>query len=485
MATDVPLVDAAQLLGELRRTFSSGRTKSEKWRSQQLRALLKMVTEQEKEICKALTLDLGKSEYETYACELAMLLDSCKLAIKCLKKWMSPEKRSIAVATIPSTAVVHPEPLGIALVVSAWNFPILLALDPLVGAVAAGCAVVIKPSEIAPATSAFLAKFIPMYMDKEAIRVVEGGVQQITALLDQKWDKIFFTGNAKVGRIMMAAAAKHLTPVTLELGGKCPVYIDSTVDVKVAAKRIIVGKWTCSDGQACLSPNHLLVEERFVPKLISTLKTTMVEFYGEDPRTSKDLARIVNKNHFKRLTALLDDPATAEKIIHGGERDEKSLYIAPTLLLDVPLDAPIMNEEIFGPLLPIITVKGPDEAIDIISKEPKPLALYVFTNNKTVQEKMVSETSSGGMVINDALVHFLCPHLPFGGVGESGIGAYHGKASFDAFSHQKSILYRGFTVEVYARYPPYTTHKLKVIRALLGRDFLGLLLALLGFRRQE
>jgi aldehyde dehydrogenase (NAD+) len=233
MATDVPLVDAAQLLGELRRTFSSGRTKSEKWRSQQLRALLKMVTEQEKEICKALTLDLGKSEYETYACELAMLLDSCKLAIKCLKKWMSPEKRSIAVATIPSTAVVHPEPLGIALVVSAWNFPILLALDPLVGAVAAGCAVVIKPSEIAPATSAFLAKFIPMYMDKEAIRVVEGGVQQITALLDQKWDKIFFTGNAKVGRIMMAAAAKHLTPVTLELGGKCPVYIDSTVDVKV------------------------------------------------------------------------------------------------------------------------------------------------------------------------------------------------------------------------------------------------------------
>jgi aldehyde dehydrogenase (NAD+) len=211
----------------------------------------------------------------------------------------------------------------------------------------------------------------------------------------------------------------------------------------------------------------------------------MVEFYGEDPRTSKDLARIVNKNHFKRLTALLDDPATAEKIIHGGERDEKSLYIAPTLLLDVPLDAPIMNEEIFGPLLPIITVKGPDEAIDIISKEPKPLALYVFTNNKTVQEKMVSETSSGGMVINDALVHFLCPHLPFGGVGESGIGAYHGKASFDAFSHQKSILYRGFTVEVYARYPPYTTHKLKVIRALLGRDFLGLLLALLGFRRQE
>ncbi|KAH8959708.1 hypothetical protein BDL97_06G091600 [Sphagnum fallax] len=483
MASDAPLVDAPELLSELRRTFQSGRTKSQEWRLEQLHALLKMVMEQEDEIAKALSLDLGKSAYETYSCELALLIDSCKLAIKSLKKWMTPEQVSIALATVPSTAVIRPEPFGVALIISAWNFPIILALDPLVGAIAAGCAVVIKPSEIAPATSAFLAKMIPVYMDKEAIRVVEGGVQQITALLDQKWDKIFFTGNAKVGRIIMAAAAKHLTPVTLELGGKCPLYIDSTVDLKVAAKRIVIGKWGSSCGQACISPNHLLVEESFVPKLISTLKNTIVDFYGEDPRTSKDLAHVVNKNHFKRLTALLDDPSTADKIIHGGERDEESLYIAPTLLLDVPLDAPIMNEEIFGPILPIITVKGPEEAIDMIADQPKPLAIYVFTNDKVVQDQMVSKTSSGGMVINDAVLHFVCTSLPFGGVGESGMGAYHGKASFDAFSHRKSILYRGMSVEVYARYPPYTTKKQQIIRALLSRDFVGLLLVLLGLRK--
>jgi aldehyde dehydrogenase (NAD+) len=213
------------------------------------------------------------------------------------------------------------------------------------------------------------------------------------------------------------------------------------------------------------------------------LKKTIVDFYGEDPHTSKDLARVVNKNHFKRLTALLDHPETANKIIHGGERHEESLYIAPTLLLDVPLDAPIMNEEIFGPILPIITVKGPEEAIDMIADQPKPLAIYVFTNDKVVQDQMVSKTSSGGMVINDALLHVVCSSLPFGGVGESGMGAYHGKASFDAFSHRKSILYRGMSVEVYARYPPYTMKKQQIIRALLSRDFVGLLLVLLGLRK--
>ncbi|CAK9209737.1 unnamed protein product [Sphagnum troendelagicum] len=366
---------------------------------------------------------------------LLTLATSCKLAIKELKKWMTPEEVPVPPMALPGTAMVVPEPLGVALVIAPWNFPVLLAINPLIGAISAGCAAVLKPSEISPTVSSILAKLIPKYLDTDAIHVIEGGVPITTALLAQKWDKIFYTGNPTVGRIVMAAAAKHLTPVTLELGGKSPLYIDDSVDLKV-----------------------------------ETLKATIVEFYGEDTSTSPDLTRIVTANHFRRVTRLLDDPRTTEKIVHGGERNEQSLFIAPTIVLDVPLDVPVMLEEIFGPILPIITVKGADEAINIILDLPKPLALYVFSTNNTVQERFETETSAGGMAINETVLHFTITGFPFGGVGESGMGAYHGKHSFDTFSHKKGVYRKGMDGDAEGTFPPYTIARNNLIRSFLTED---------------
>lgn len=280
----------------------------------------------------------------------------------------------------------------------------------------------------------------------------------------------------------MGAAAKHVTPVTLELGGKCPLFIDDTVDLKVASRRIMAGKYGNNFGQACISPDYILVEEHLAPKLIKQFRSTLVEFYGEDPSTSKDLSRIVNKSHFQRLSGLLDHPGTAEKIVYGGERDEKTLYIAPTLIDNPPLDSPIMAEEIFGPLLPIITIKDVNAAVDFINDMPKPLALYVFTNNKDSVQKITEETSSGGLLTNDCLLQYVVPELPFGGVGESGIGAYHGKASFDSFSHSKSILNRSMGMDIPMRYPPFTPTKQGMMRAFLEGRFMDSVLIALGLK---
>lgn len=483
--TEQAPLDAAQLVSGLRATLRQGRTRSAKWRLDQLHAIQKLVEENEDDIFSALHSDLHKPTYEAFISEVNAVISSCKMSIKNLHKWMAPEKKSINLAVWPASATVIPEPLGVALVISPWNFPFLLALDPLVGAVAAGCTVCVKTSEIAPATSALIARLVPKYVDTDAIQVVEGAIPEVTALLEQKWDKIFYTGNTRVGRIILTAAAKHLTPVTLELGGKCPLFIDDTVDLQVASRRIMVGKLGSSYGQACIAPDYLLVEEHLAPKLIKQLKSTIEEFYGEDPSTSKDLSRIVNRNHFQRLSSLLDDPSTAEKIVSGGERDEKTLYIAPTLIENPPLDSPIMAEEIFGPLLPIITVRDVNAAIDIINDKPKPLAIYLFSTNKNYVKKFTEETSSGGFVVNDCLLQFVVPDLPFGGVGESGTGAYHGKASFDSFSHRKSVLAKSMGGDVSARYPPFTPTKKGMIRALLRGEFLSLILIGLGFKKLE
>ncbi|KAJ3671640.1 hypothetical protein LUZ60_007719 [Juncus effusus] len=474
---------AEALVKGLRERFREGKTKPYEWRVSQLQGIVKMIKEKEKEIMEALWSDLAKPEMESYLHEVSLARSAAQFALKQLKSWMKPDKVPAAITTFPSTAQIVSEPLGVILVISAWNYPFLLTIDPVIGAIAAGNCVVLKPSEIAPTMSALFAKILPDYVDNSCIKVVEGAVTETTALLEQKWDKIFYTGNGKIGRIVMSAAAKHLTPVSLELGGKSPAVVDSNVNLKVAVKRIAVGKWGCNNGQACIAPDYIITTKSFAPKLVEGLKTTLERFYGKDPLESGDLSRIVNLKHFKRLTDLLDDELVADKIVYGGNRDEKRLKIAPTLLLDVPQDSQIMKDEIFGPLLPIITVEKLEESYEIINSMTKPLAAYLFTKNKKLEQEFIQNISAGGMLINDIALHLANPHLPFGGVGESGIGAYHGKFSFDAFSHKKAVLSRGFLGEARARYPPYTEPKQKILRGLINGSFVALLLALLGFPR--
>lgn len=473
--------EASELMKELRITAASGRTRSYDWRVAQLKNLLKICEYHEPEIVAALREDLSKPELESILYEVAILKNSIGLALKELKHWMMPEKAKTSITTFPSSAEIVPEPLGVVLLISAWNYPFLLSLDPLVGAVAAGNAAVLKPSEISPATSSLLAKLVGEYMDSSAIRVVEGAVAETTALLEQKWDKIFYTGNGRIGRIVMAAAAKHLTPVVMELGGKSPVVVDSGINLQVAARRIIAGKWGCNNGQACISPDYIITTEDYAPKVVDALKGELEAFYGKNPLLSKDLSRIVNSNHFARLIKLLDEDKVSSKIVYGGERDSANLRIAPTILLDVPRDSLIMTEEIFGPLLPIITVDKLEDSFDVINSGTKPLAAYLFTNDKKLKQKFVMTVSAGGLVVNDTTVHVAVHTLPFGGVGESGIGAYHGKFSFDAFSHKKAVLYRSLAGDAAIRYPPYTDGKLRLLKAMIGGNIMGIIRALLGF----
>ncbi|KNA24502.1 hypothetical protein SOVF_014990 [Spinacia oleracea] len=473
--------DAAAMVAELRRNFASGKTRSYEWRVTQLKKIVKMVEERESEIVDALRSDLNKPAFESVVYEISMLKSSCKVALKELKQWMKPQKVKTTIVAFPSSAEIVAEPLGVVLVISAWNYPILLSLDPVVGAIAAGNAVVLKPSEIAPATSSLLAKYVKEYLDNSAVRVVEGAVPETSALLEQKWDKIFYTGNGRVARVVMSAAAKYLTPVVLELGGKSPVIVDPDVNLKISVRRIIAGKWGCNNGQACISPDYIVTTKEFAPKLVDTLKRELERFYGSDPLQSNDLSRIVNSNHFDRLERLLDEDKVAGKIVHGGQRDKAQLKIAPTLLRDVPLDSLMMTEEIFGPLLPIITVDKLEDSYEIIMSRAKPLAAYLFTNRKDMKNQFVKTVSAGGLVINDSAIHLTVHGLPFGGVEESGTGSYHGKFSFDAFSHKKAVLYRSFMGDAFVRYPPYTHGKMRLLGALICEGFLGIFQALMGW----
>ncbi|GMP26528.1 hypothetical protein CsSME_00002933 [Camellia sinensis var. sinensis] len=471
---------AGAMVKEMRECFNRGNTKSYEWRVTQLKSISKMIDEKENDIIQALHNDLSKPQQEAFISEISMTKSSCKLALKELKHWMMPEKVKTSMATYPSSAEIVSEPLGVVLVISTWNYPFLLSLDPVIGAIAAGNAVVLKPSEIAPATSSVLAKLLEEYVDNTAIRVVEGAVAETSALLEQKWDKIFYTGSGRVGRIVMSAAAKHLTPVSLELGGKCPAVVDSDVNIEVAVRRIIAGKWACNCGQACIAPDYLITTKGFAPKLIESLRSELKVFFGEDTMESKDLSRIVNLHHFKRLSRLMDEDKVSDKIVLGGHRIENQLKIAPTIFLDVPEDSLIMEEEIFGPLLPIVTVENLEDSFAVINSRPKPLAAYLFTNNEGLKKDFVKNISSGGMVVNDTILQVTVSTLPFGGVGESGMGSYHGKFSFDAFSHQKAVLYRSFEGDSSTRYPPYTPQKLRLLKALIGGDIVGIILALIG-----
>ena len=370
----------------------------------------------------------------------------------------------VGALSFPATAQVISEPLGVALVISPWNYPVQLLVEPLAAALAAGNCVVVKPSELAPSTSAVIARHLPNYLDPEAVVVVEGAVEETTALLDQRFDHIFFTGSTGVGKVVMAAAARHLTPVTLELGGKSPTIVAADADIGVAARRIVWGK-LINAGQTCIAPDYLLVEDAVVDELIDRIRSTIRSFYGDDPAGSADLGRIVNERHFDRVCGLVDGGGGT--VVIGGGRDRTTRKIEPTVVLDPDLDSPLMAEEIFGPVLPVVRVASIDQAIDAVNSRPKPLALYVFTSSNATADRVIASTSSGGACVNHVVVHVLPESLPFGGVGPSGMGAYHGRAGFDAFSHRRTVLRKPTRPDPAMLYPPYTKAKESLIRRVL------------------
>ncbi|MFN8037510.1 MAG: aldehyde dehydrogenase family protein [Acidimicrobiia bacterium] len=460
--TSTPATAASELVARMRASFESGRTRPAAWRRDQLEQLRKLLIDREAELLDALHEDLGKPPIEGWAADVAFTRAELDFALKHLDGWMKPERIGIPLAQQPGSAHVRREPLGVVLIIGPWNYPVQLILTPLVGAIAAGNCVVLKPSELAPATSTTLARLVPQYLDPECVAVVEGAVPETQALLAERWDHILYTGNGTVGRVVMEAAAKHLTPVTLELGGKSPCIVDKSAKIDVAARRIAWGKFL-NAGQTCVAPDYVLVDQSIEHRLVDAIRTALDRFYGEDPQSSTDYARIVNDRHFARLEALLAGGTAAI----GGKTDAATRYIAPTVLTDVALDAAVMQEEIFGPILPIIPVADLDAAIDVVNGRDKPLALYVFAEDRAVQDRVVDSTSSGGMCVNGTVLHVGTLGLPFGGVGPSGMGAYHGRASFETFSHAKSILTKSTRVDPSIPYPPYTKNKERIIRRVL------------------
>ncbi|MFI6809059.1 aldehyde dehydrogenase family protein [Streptomyces luteogriseus] len=426
----------AGVVARLRATFRTGRTKPLEWRTAQLRRLRDMLTENGADLAAALHADLGKSATEAYRTEIDFTVREIDHTLDHLADWLRPEPAPTpAHLGADVTAWTQYDPLGVVLVIAPWNYPAQLLLAPVVGALAAGNAVVAKPSELSPATSAAVARLLPAYLDTDAVAVVEGGVPETTALLAERFDHIFYTGNGTVGRIVLRAAAEHLTPVTLELGGKSPAFVDRDTDLTVVAERLARGKFL-NAGQTCVAPDYVLTDPETAAELEPLLADAVKALYGSDPAASGEYGRIINERHFDRLTGLLDSGRT----VVGGTSDRTAKYLAPTVLADVDPDAPVMREEIFGPILPIVTVPGLDEAIDFINDRDKPLALYVFTESGGTRRRFAAETSSGGLGHGLPLAHLTVSDLPFGGVGESGMGNYHGRYSIETFSHRKAVL---------------------------------------------
>ena len=453
---------AANLVEGVRAAFSKGMTRPLAWRKHQLERMIAMLEENEDSFLEALAHDLGKPRPEGFITDIAFVISEIELMLKNMKKWNKPERVPTPLVSMPAKSVRIPEPLGVVLVIAPWNYPVQLLLVPAAGALAAGNAVVMKPSEVSSATSEVLTRLVPRYLDNDAVAIVEGGVAETTALLEQRFDHIFYTGNGTVGRIVMTAAAKHLTPVTLELGGKSPVVIDESANVKVAARRIAWGKWL-NAGQTCVAPDYVLVHRNVETQFVDALRTTLREFYGNDPHTSSDYGRIVSPRHFERLSAMLTDG----QVVIGGETVASERYIAPTVLSDVRLDSRLMTEEVFGPLLPIIPVGDVQAAVRFITSRPHPLALYVFAENDRTIDTVIENTTAGGVTVNGTILHLTSPHLPFGGVGESGMGAYHGKSGVRIFQHMKPVLKRGTKIDPSLAYPPYTEKKIKLFRKIL------------------
>lgn len=460
MTSTLSQSDITVLMASQRKFFATGQTKQLAFRLEKLQRLKQKIQEYQPQILAALKADLNKPELEGMF-ELSVIKE-IDYVLRHLKSWVKPQKVKTPLDQFPASGRIYSEPLGVVLIIGPWNYPFSLMIEPLLGAIAAGNCAILKPSEMAPHTSAIVAELIHKTFDPDYITVIEGGVATSQQLLQEKFDHIFFTGGTKIGKIIMESAAKHLTPVTLELGGKSPCTVEPDIDLKTAARRITWGKFI-NCGQTCIAPDYLLVNRAIKSELITELKQCIQEFYGTDPATSPDYPRIISDRHFQRLTSLLPDG----NILIGGQTNPETRYIAPTLIDNISLDAPIMQEEIFGPILPIVEYGDLAEAIGLINSRPKPLALYLFSQDKAKQNQVLQSTSSGGVCINDTVVHISIRDLPFGGVGDSGIGRYHGKASFDVFSHQKSVLKKSFLLDLDWRYAPYTEGKLNLLKKFL------------------
>ena len=454
-----------EIVQALREGFRRGVVRDIELRRGQLQQLRALFVEQEDRLIDALVADVGKPRIEAYISEIAFTINEIDHTLGHLDAWTKPTKVKVPLTSKPGRATLRPEPLGTVCIIAPWNYPVQLLFAPLVPALAAGNTAVLKPSEVTPSVSALVEELVPKYFDVSAVAVVTGAVDETTALLEQRFDHIFYTGNAKVARVVMRAAAEHLTPVTLELGGKSPAVVAADANIEVTAKRIAWAKFL-NAGQTCVAPDYVLVEASVEDQLVAALAAAVTTFYGSDPRQSTDYARIVNERHHDRLMKLLDGRDYDATVI-GGTGDRTSRYLAPTILAGVKPDAAVMEDEIFGPILPVLTVGDVDEAIRFVNDRDKPLALYAFSSDDDTLEHVVANTSAGGVTLNHAVLHLAVPDLPFGGVGQSGMGSYHGKSGFDTFSHFKAVLDKPTRPDPALMYPPYTNLKKKIIRKFL------------------
>lgn len=441
--------------------FNTQQTKDISFRKEQLKKLSKAIKSYESDILEALYTDLGKNKVEAYATEIGITLKSIKNARKELKNWTKTKNVDTPLYLFPTKSYIKKEPYGTVLIIAPFNYPFQLVFEPLIGAIAAGNTAIIKPSELTPNVARVIKRLINETFDANYIEVIEGGIEETQTLIHLPFDYVFFTGSENLGKIVYQAASENLVPVTLELGGKSPVIVDETANIKVASERICFGKFT-NAGQTCVAPDYILVHESVKDDLITALSKTLREFYGQNIQQSPDYGRIVNLKHYHRLTSLLN--SAQMNIVFGGHSDEDERYIEPTLLDHVTNDSAIMQEEIFGPILPILTYQSLDEAIAFIHQRPKPLSLYLFSEDENATQRVINELSFGGGAINDTLMHLANPKLPFGGVGASGMGRYHGKYSFDTFTHEKSYIFKSTRLESGVHLPPYKG-KFKYIKA--------------------
>jgi aldehyde dehydrogenase (NAD+) len=460
-------MDLTNIVQRQKTFFESGVTRPVGFRRDMLSKLLQGLSHHEEALLDAVFQDLRRSREQTYLAELAFVASEITYALKHLHRWAAPKRVPTPLLAWPARSLCQPEPYGVALIMGPWNYPLQLMLTPLVSAIAAGNCAVLKPSELGPATSAAIAKLISSIYPPEYVSVIEGDGSVAAACLEQPFQKIFFTGSPKWGRVVMAAAADKLIPVTLELGGKSPCIVCADVPMESAARRIAWGKFL-NAGQTCTAPDYVLVDRRVSTEFLESLRRSIREFYGENPSRSADYSRIINSKHHERLVQYLQ----SGEVVCGGEHEVGDLYLAPTVLTHVPGHDPVLQEEIFGPILPVVTFDALEEAVAFVNHRPTPLAMYLFTQDESIQQTVVQTVRSGGVCINDTLLHMMGRAMPFGGLGQSGMGMYHGKYGFDCFSHQRAVMRRGFRFDAAFRYPPMKTSLAllkKAGRFLLGR----------------